>query len=92
MLIDSGSDLTLLPERSVSELNMELDLADSYELEGFDGRKSMARSVQLELTFLQRTFRGRFVLIDSQSGILGRNVLNHFAILLNGPGLNWQEA
>jgi len=62
-----------------------------YELTGFDGHKSVAKSVQLELVFLRRTFRGRFLVVDSQSGILGRNVLNHFAMLLDGPQLSWQE-
>ena len=91
MLIDSGADLTLIPERSVAELKVALDQDDTYELEGFDGRKTMGRSVQLELVFLRRTFRGRFVVVNSQSGILGRNVLNHFAVLLDGPQLSWQE-
>jgi hypothetical protein len=91
MLIDSGSDLTLIPESLIAELNIELDKASTYELEGFDGRRSIARSVQLELSFFPLTFRGRFVVIDSKTGILGRNVLNHFAILLDGPSLYWRE-
>ena len=78
MLIDSGSDLTLIPEQSITELNIELDLTIGYELTGFDGHMSMAKSVQLDLVFLGRTFKGRFVVIDSEIGILGRNVLNHF--------------
>ena len=91
MLIDSGSDLTLIPERSVPGLNIESDQKNTYELEGFDGRKSMAQSLQLELNFLHRTFKGLFVIIDSESGILGRNILNHFVILLDGPRLAWHK-
>ena len=91
MLIDSGSDLTLIPERLINELNLELDQSTSHELTGFDGHMSVARSVQLDLVFLGRTFKGRFVVIDSESGILGRNVLNHFALVLDGPGLNWEQ-
>lgn len=91
MLIDSGADLTLIPEKSVAELNVEFDEDHTYELEGFDGRKVMALTVQLELIFLRRTFRGRFVIVNSQSGILGRNILNHFALLLDGPRLSWRE-
>src|SRR6266487_713117 len=70
MLIDSGADLTLIPRTFVDELEWDIEAEEGYELEGFDGRKSVARSVQLELTFLGRTFRGRFVVLDSQSGIL----------------------
>jgi predicted aspartyl protease len=91
MLIDTGADLTLVPERCIADLKVNADQSEGYELEGFDGSKTIAPTVQLDLTLLRRTFRGRFVVTDSQRGILGRNVLNHFAILLDGPGLNWQE-
>ena len=91
MLIDSGADLTLIPERSVADLKLEVNQGATYELEGFDGKRTLARSFQLELVFLSRTFKGRFLLVNSRTGILGRNVLNHFALLLDGPGLNWQK-
>jgi hypothetical protein len=91
MLIDSGSDLTLIPERFVTELKLAPSVNNPYELEGFDGHKTIAQSVQLELLFLRGTFRGRFLVISAESGILGRNVLNHFALLLDGPQLSWQE-
>lgn len=91
MLIDSGSDLTLIPEGHINELNLDLDQNESYELTGFDGYKSVAKSVQLDLVFLGRTFRGRFAVVNSESGILGRNVLNHFALFLDGPGLSWES-
>jgi hypothetical protein len=71
MLVDTGADLTLIPERFVSALKLEPEQSESYELEGFDGRKSLARSIRLEMVFLKRTFRGRFVVINSESGILG---------------------
>ena len=90
MLIDSGSDLTLIPEGVVADLSLGFEDRETYEVEGFDGKRSKARSVQLELVFLSGTFRGRFLVVNSQFGILGRNVLNHFAILLDGPGLNWE--
>jgi len=90
MLIDSGADVTLIPERFIEDLRLEVDQSESYELEGFDGNRSTAASVQLELVFRRRCFRGRFLLVNSQSGVLGRNVLNHFAILLDGPGLSWE--
>ena len=92
MLIDSGSDLTLIPERFINELNLDLDQNTSYELTGFDGHSSVAKSVQLDLMFLGRTFKGRFVAVNSESGILGRNVLNHFSLVLDGPGLSWEES
>jgi hypothetical protein len=91
MLIDSGADLTLIPERVVDELRLDLNLNKRYELVGFDDQRSIARSAQLDLIFLRRTFKGNFVIINSETGILGRNVLNHFALLFDGPRLRWQE-
>ena len=90
MLIDSGADVTLIPETFINELSLKLDQNESYELASFDGQKSTAKSVQLDLVFQTRTFRGRFLLISSESGIL-RNILNHFALVLDGPRLSWQE-
>ena len=91
MLLDSGADVTLIPKASVDSLGIIVDTGPRYELMGFDGTKSIAKSAELDLVFLQRTFTGRFLLIDQDWGILGRDVLNHVAILLDGPGLNWSE-
>jgi len=91
MLIDSGADITLVPKKSIEYLKSDLDPDEGYELEGFDGRKSVAQAIQLDLVFLRRTFRGRFLMINSEAGILGRDVLNQVTIVLDGPRLNWQE-
>jgi hypothetical protein len=92
MLMDSGSDLTLIPERSINEFNLNLDQNDSYELMGLDGHRTLAASAQLDLIFPGRTFKGRFVVVNFESGILGRNVLNHFSLVLDGPGLSWEQS
>ncbi len=42
MLVDSGSDVSLVPRTSVDELNLEIDASAAYELQGFDGRRTMA--------------------------------------------------
>lgn len=91
MLIDSGSDITLIPEGSINQLGITLSPNQRVELEGFDGRGSIADSVELDLVFLGVTFRGRLLVVNSPIGILGRNVLNRFAILLDGPSLNWEH-
>lgn len=91
MLIDSGSDLTLVPEPSVTELGVELVSSQQVELKGFDEEVSIANSVEIDLAFLGLVFRGRLPVINSPIGILGRNVLNRFKILLDGPRLNWDE-
>ena len=62
-----------------------------YELMGFDGTRSFAVVVELEMVFLNRIFRGRFLLIDQEIGILGRDVLNQLSLLFDGPQLIWRE-
>ena len=91
MLIDTGADISRVPLASIDELKTDIDPLEIYELRGFDGKTSVAQAVHLDLVFLRRTFRGRFLIANSASGILGRDVLNHFAIVLDGPGINWRE-
>jgi hypothetical protein len=91
MLIDSGADATLLPQHSVELIGAVPDPESAYELESFDGSRSMAQAVHLDLLFLRRTFKGRFLLINQEWGILGRDVLNNVAIVLDGPRLAWEE-
>lgn len=91
MLLDSGADVTLIPQSSVEPLGLAADPSESYELMGFDGRTSTAQVVRLELIFLTRVFRGRFLVIGQDVGILGRDVLNHISLLLDGPDLTWDE-
>jgi hypothetical protein len=56
MLIDSGADVILLPREFVDRRSLVVDDVPRYELVGFDGTKSKASSVQLDLLFLQRAF------------------------------------
>ena len=89
MLIDSGADVTLLPRVMADSLGIES--TGTYELMGFDGTKSLAEAVRAELLFLRKTFRGQFLLVDQDVGILGRDILNNVSLFLDGPRLVWQE-
>ncbi|OGG56842.1 MAG: hypothetical protein A3F84_10630 [Candidatus Handelsmanbacteria bacterium RIFCSPLOWO2_12_FULL_64_10] len=91
MLLDTGADVTLIPQAFIDQLGVAVEPDTSYELMSFDGTVSLASAVQLELMFLNRTFRGRFLLIRQEWGILGRDILNHVSLLLDGPGLIWNE-
>jgi len=91
MLLDSGADVTLLPEVAVEQLGVLPIPEHRYELVGFDGTTSFAQVAELEMLFLNRTFRGRFLLIGEEMGILGRDVLNHVPLLFSGPRLTWSE-
>ena len=51
MLLDTGADVTLIPQSSVSQLGLTIDLNEGSELLSFDGRLSVAPAVQLDLKF-----------------------------------------
>jgi predicted aspartyl protease len=91
LLVDTGADITLLPRTAVEPLGVPLLAGQRYELMGFDGSKSFAPVVILDLLFLQRAFRGRYLLIEQDRGILGRDILNHVSLLLDGPRQQWSE-
>jgi hypothetical protein len=90
-LIDSGADVTLVRHELVDQLGLAVDPDRSYEVIGFDGSASVAYAVNLDLIFLRRVFRGRFLITDQDIGILGRDVLNHISLSLDGPSLQWDE-
>ncbi len=89
MLIDTGADVTLIPQSIAQQLELEPALDTQYELLGFAGGLNTAYAVKLEMIFLGRTFRGQFLLTEEEMGILGRNVLNGLRLTFDGPRLNW---
>ncbi len=91
LLLDTRADATLLPRTAVEQLGVPLLAGQRYELRGFDGSKSFAPVVMLDLLFLKRAFRGRYLLIEEERGILGRDILNHVILLLDGPQQQWSE-
>jgi Retroviral aspartyl protease len=89
--LDTGADITLLPHTAVEPLGVPLLAGQQYELMGFDGSKSFAPVVMLDVLFLKRAFRGRYLLIEAERGIMGRDILNHMILLLDGPQQQWSE-
>ncbi len=90
MLIDSGADATLLPRSAATSLGLEAT-GEQYQLVGFDGTVSEAKAVLASLAFLRRNFRGRYLLTEAEVGVIGRDILNHIRLLLDGPALHWDE-
>ena len=90
MLLDTGADVTLLSARFVG--NLEIDFVEEpQKLEGFDGKVDLFQPVDLQLIFLRKRFSGTYFLIEQEYGILGRDILNTFALIFDGIDLNWNE-
>ena len=91
MLIDTGADVSLLPRDAVARLGLGTLPDRQYELVGFDGSLSTAAIVHAVVVFCGRKFRGQYLVAEHEYGILGRNLLNALAIVLDGPSLTWSE-
>lgn len=90
MLLDSGADVTLLPQPAVQRLGVPFE-EEGFELVGFDGNRSVAPSVRLNLSLCGKSFKGRYLVLDQEWGIVGRDVLNYLALVFDGPALSWRE-
>jgi hypothetical protein len=91
MLVDTGADVSVVLRSVLTYLGLGVTGAPTYEVGGFGGSSARLPAVQLKVTFLGRVFRGRFLVADQEYGIIGRNILNAFRLLLDGPALTWNE-
>jgi hypothetical protein len=91
MLLDSGADVTPIPQAALRQLQLAVIPERQYELSGYDDAIRSASAVRVEMIFCRRTFRGQFLLLHQPWGILGRNILNAIPLLLDGPHLMWDE-
>lgn len=89
MLIDTGGDVTLLPKNIAELIGLPILPDKGYELAAFDGSLTLAPVVRAEMIFLGKSFRGQFLLMEQEIGILGRNIINSIPLLLDGPNLSW---
>ena len=69
LLLDTGADL---PRPAVERLAIDPLAGERYELLSFDGSHSFAPVVSLDMLFMGRAFRGRYLLIEGEVGVLGR--------------------
>ena len=91
MLLDTGADVSLVPKGVIERLGISILAGPGYRLLGFDGSASVADAAEVDILFLTKTFRGRFLLIEQEYGILGRDVLNLVRLLFDGTHLTWTE-
>jgi hypothetical protein len=87
MLLDTGADVSLIPAKFIETL--DLILGDSVKLIGFNGNETSFQSVDAQIIFEGKRFTGKYFLIEQEYGILGRDILNNFALIFDGVELNW---
>ncbi len=88
MLLDTGSDVTLVPQIYAKKLY--LTVSRQFELTSFDNKKSLSRTVNLHLIFEGKTFRGEYFLVEQNYGIIGRNILNFLNLQFDGKNQLWR--
>ena len=92
MLIDTGADITAVPRTAVVALQEQPFASRLYEIGGLSGQSNWLSAIKLDLILANQTFRGQFVIVEQDWGIIGRNLLNQLPVFLNGPFLSWQIA
>ena len=43
------------------------------------------------MNFLGKRFRGRFIVVSDDEGVIGRNILNTMKFVYDGPNEEWYE-
>ena len=86
--LDTGADVSGVPIALLARLKVEPH--QSVEVQDFDEVRKEARTylVQLELDRF-RFRRLEVVALDAPHVLLGRDVLNNFRLMLDGPALNF---
>lgn len=92
MLLDTGADATIVPRVVADQLGVSPIPDQKYELMGFDGNRSFAPVVILDLLLFGKAFRGNYLLSEDAVGIIGRDVINHLVLNFDGPDLEWNAS
>jgi len=91
MLLDTGSDATLIPQFVVEKIVLSLSASKIYETEAFNGATGQSSVVRVRMIFLEKNFRGDFLIVNQDCGIIGRNILNQLALLFDGKNFRSEE-
>jgi predicted aspartyl protease len=84
-LIDSGADITVIPDRIIAQL--KLRRVDSTPVSGFGKRVIQATvySVTLEIEGISESEIYRILGWSEDYALIGRDLLNQLIAVLNGP-------
>ncbi len=91
MLLDTGADVTLIPRIAVERLGVSLEANAGFAVQGFDSNESLPPIATLQVIFLRKAFLGHYMVIEGETGILRRDILNHLVLLFDGPRQQWSQ-
>jgi hypothetical protein len=91
MLLDSGADASLVPRHVVEAIGANLRRS-SFQLELFDGTRIAAEEADVTLHLAPFRFGGTYLVEEKGYGIIGRNILRHVVLRLDGPAQGWSVA
>ncbi len=85
--IDTGADVSALPTTVITQLG--LPVMSKMVVEGYNGVPATVSTYGAALEIRQARFRSQgFISTHEPFALLGRDILNYFYVLLNGPNLN----
>ena len=88
LLVDTGADVSLIPLKVASVVGAQTH-PSSAPIQSLGGEEMSCLEADLTTEVLGYRFRGPFLIMESDYGILGRNILNLLFVTLDGPNLSW---
>ena len=88
MLIDTGSDVSVVPQAVVEAIEAPI-YPSRVPIEFYGGAEEAWDEANLSVEFDGFRFAGLFLVTTASYGVLGRNVVNLLALTLDGPSLSW---
>lgn len=90
MLIDTGADMSIIPIEVIKRLEKESGMKLPYELievKDFEGQETAHKIYELGIKIKNNYHMAKFLEVDDEGGILGRDILNKYKIIFEGSKL-----
>lgn len=91
LLLDSGADVSVVPVAAASAVGALIG-PPRTAIQFMAGQEILVDQAELAIEFMHYRFRGAFLVVQSDYGVIGRNVLNALVLALDGPRLEWSIA